>query len=229
MQKIVIAIDGLSGCGKSSTAKAVAKILGYTYIDSGAMYRAATLHFLDHKVNLESEEDVLSNLKKLKISFDLNPETGKQETYLNGKNVENEIRSMRVSDHVSEVSKIKEVREELVFQQQELGKDKGVVMDGRDIGTVVFPNAELKVFMTADLTIRAKRRLKELNEKGQEVTLDEIVRNLAERDEKDTNRKESPLIRANDAVQLDTSHLEFDDQVDKIVEFAHDRISLYSN
>lgn len=229
MQKIVIAIDGFSGCGKSSTAKAIAKILGYTYIDSGAMYRAATLHFLENKVNLENKEDVLSNLKKLKISFDINPETRKQETFLNGKNVENEIRSMRVSDHVSEVSKIKEVREELVFQQQVLGKDKGVVMDGRDIGTVVFPDAELKVFMTADLTIRAKRRLKELKEKGQEVTLDEIARNLAERDQKDTTRKESPLIMAKDAVELDTSHLEFDDQVGKIVEFAHERISLYSN
>ena len=229
MQKIVIAIDGFSGCGKSSTAKALAKILGYTYIDSGAMYRATTLHFLDHKVKLDNKADVLENLKTLKISFDFNPETGKQETFLNGQNVENEIRSMRVSDHVSEVSKIKEVREELVFQQQGLGKNKGVVMDGRDIGTVVFPEAELKVFMTADLTIRGKRRLKELQEKGQKVTLDEIVRNLAERDEMDSTRKESPLLMASDAEELDTSHLEFDDQVNKIVEFAKKRIGLYSN
>ncbi|MFD2202349.1 (d)CMP kinase [Shivajiella indica] len=228
MQKIVIAIDGFSGCGKSSTAKALAKILGYTYIDSGAMYRAATLHFLNHKVNLENKEDVASSLETLKISFEFNPETGKQETFLNGQNVENEIRSLRVSDHVSEVSKIKEVREELVSQQQDLGKNKGVVMDGRDIGTVVFPDAELKVFMTADLTIRAKRRLKELQEKGQQVTLDEIVRNLAERDEMDSTRKESPLLMAKDAVELDTSHLEFDDQVNQIVSFAKDRIVLYS-
>jgi CMP/dCMP kinase len=228
MQKIVIAIDGFSGCGKSSTAKALAKILGYTYIDSGAMYRAATLHFLNHKVNLGNIKDVLKHLNEIKISFEYNPETGRQETFLNGKNVEDEIRSMRVSDHVSEVSKIKEVREELVSQQQELGKNKGVVMDGRDIGTVVFPEAELKVFMTADLTIRAKRRLKELHEKGQEVTLDEIVRNLAERDEVDSTRKESPLLMANDAVELDTSQLDFDDQVNKIVEFAENRIGLYS-
>jgi len=228
MQKIVIAVDGYSGCGKSSTAKALAKILGYTYIDSGAMYRAATLHFLDHKVKLDNKAEVNENLKTLKISFDFNPETGKQETFLNGQNVENEIRSMRVSDHVSEVSKIKEVREGLVFQQQELGKNKGVVMDGRDIGTVVFPEAELKVFMTADLTIRGKRRLKELQEKGQKVTLDEIVRNLAERDEMDSTRKESPLLMAKDALELDTSHLDFDDQVNKIVEFSKERIGLYS-
>jgi CMP/dCMP kinase len=228
MQKIVIAIDGFSGCGKSSTAKALAKIFGYTYIDSGAMYRAAALHFLDNKVNLDNKADVLENLKTLKISFDFNSETGKQETFLNGRNVENEIRSMRVSDHVSEVSKIKEVREELVFKQQELGKNKGVVMDGRDIGTVVFPEAELKVFMTADLTIRGKRRLKELQEKGQKVTLDEIVRNLAERDEMDSTRKESPLLMASDAVELDTSHLDFDDQVNRIVEYAKERIGLYS-
>jgi cytidylate kinase len=228
MQKIVIAIDGFSGCGKSSTAKALAKILGYTYIDSGAMYRAATLHFLNHKVNLQNIKEVLEHLRVLKISFENNPETGRQETSLNGKNVENEIRAMKVSDHVSEVSKIREVREELVFQQQELGKNKGVVMDGRDIGTVVFPDAELKVFMTADLTIRAKRRLKELQEKGQEVTLDEIVRNLAERDEMDSTRKESPLLMAKDAVELDTSHLDFDDQVNKIVEFAKNRIDLHS-
>jgi CMP/dCMP kinase len=228
MQKIVIAIDGFSGCGKSSTAKALAKIFGYTYIDSGAMYRAAALHFLDNKVNLDNKVEVLENLKTLKISFDFNSETGKQETFLNGRNVENEIRSMRVSDHVSEVSKIKEVREELVFKQQELGKNKGVVMDGRDIGTVVFPEAELKVFMTADLTIRGKRRLKELQEKGQKVTLDEIVRNLAERDEMDSTRKESPLLMASDAVELDTSHLDFDDQVNRIVEYAKERIGLYS-
>jgi CMP/dCMP kinase len=228
MQKIVIAIDGFSGCGKSSTAKALAKILGYTYIDSGAMYRAATLHFLNHKVNLGNIKDVLKHLNEIKISFEYNPETGRQETFLNGMNVEDEIRSMRVSDHVSEVSKIKEVREELVFQQQKLRENKGVVMDGRDIGTVVFPEAELKVFMTADLTIRAKRRLKELQEKGQEVTLDEIVRNLAERDEVDSTRKESPLLMANDAVELDTSQLDFDDQVNKIVEFAENRIGLYS-
>lgn len=228
MQKIVIAIDGYSGCGKSSTAKAVAKILGYTYIDSGAMYRAATLFFLQHQVDLSDGEAIDKALKHIEISFHTDPETGLQETYLNGKNVEQEIRSMEVSDFVSEVSKIKEVRKELVSQQQQLGKAKGVVMDGRDIGTVVFPDAELKVFMTADLEIRARRRQKELIDKGQEVTLEEIIRNLAERDKIDSTRAESPLFRAEDAVDVDTSYLEFDDQVKKIVELANEKIGLYS-
>ena len=228
MQKLVIAIDGYSGCGKSSTAKVVAKILGYTYIDSGAMYRAATLYFLQQQVDLSDREAIDKALKHIKISFLTDPENGFQETYLNGKNVEQEIRSMKVSDFVSEVSKIKEVRKELVSQQQQLGKDKGVVMDGRDIGTVVFPDAELKVFMTADLEIRARRRQKELIEKGQEVTLEVIIRNLAERDEIDSTRAESPLVRAEDAVDLDTSYLDFDDQVKKIVELANEKIGLCS-
>lgn len=228
MQKLVIAIDGYSGCGKSSTAKVVAKILGYTYIDSGAMYRAATLYFLQQQVDLSDREAIDKALKHIKISFLTDPENGFQETYLNGKNVEQEIRSMKVSDFVSEVSKIKEVRKELVSQQQQLGKAKGVVMDGRDIGTVVFPDAELKVFMTADLEIRARRRQKELIEKGQEVTLEVIIRNLAERDEIDSTRAESPLVRAEDAVDLDTSYLDFDDQVKKIVELANEKIGLCS-
>lgn len=224
MQKIVIAIDGYSGCGKSSTAKAVAQILGYTYIDSGAMYRAATLHFLNNHVVLSNPKDVGKNLDSLEISFHLNPENGKQETYLNGLNVEDEIRSMRVSDYVSEVSKIKEVRSGLVAQQQKMGKKKGVVMDGRDIGTVVFPSAELKVFMSADLNIRAKRRQKELLERGEMVGLEKIVQNLAERDHVDTTRKESPLKKADDALELDTSLLEFGDQVDQIVSYAKEKI-----
>ncbi|WP_130273948.1 (d)CMP kinase [Cecembia calidifontis] len=228
MQKIVIAIDGYSGCGKSSTAKAVAKILGYTYIDSGAMYRAATLYFLKHQIDLSDKAAVNKALKHIQISFQTDKASGQQETYLNGENVEQQIRSMEVSDFVSEVSKIKEVRKELVSQQQQLGKAKGVVMDGRDIGTVVFPDAELKVFMTADLEIRAKRRQKELIEKGQEVTLEEIIRNLAERDKIDSTRAESPLVRAEDAVDVDTSYLDFDDQVKKIVELANERIGLYS-
>lgn len=224
MQKIIIAIDGYSGCGKSSTAKAVAQILGYTYIDSGAMYRAATLHFLNNHVVLSNPKDVGKNLDSLEISFHLNPENGKQETYLNGLNVEDEIRSMRVSDYVSEVSKIKEVRSGLVAQQQKMGKKKGVVMDGRDIGTVVFPSAELKVFMSADLNIRAKRRQKELLERGEMVGLEKIVQNLAERDHVDTTRKESPLKKADDALELDTSLLEFGDQVDQIVSYAKEKI-----
>lgn len=226
MQKIVIAIDGYSGCGKSSTAKAVAKILGYTYIDSGAMYRAATLYFLKQQIDLLERGAINNVLKQIEISFHTDPKTGLQETYLNGQNVEQEIRSMEVSDFVSEVSKIKELRKELVSQQQQLGKAKGVVMDGRDIGTVVFPDAELKIFMTADLEVRAKRRQKELIEKGQEVTLEEIIRNLAERDKIDSTRAESPLFRAEDAVDVDTSYLNFDEQVKKIIDLANKKIGL---
>ena len=226
MQKIVIAIDGYSGCGKSSTAKSVAQILGYTYIDSGAMYRAATLHFLNNHVVLSNPKDVSQYLESLEITFHSNPETGKQETFLNGLNVEDEIRSMRVSDYVSEASKMKEVRTELVAQQQKMGKKKGVVMDGRDIGTVVFPTAELKVFMSADLNIRAERRQKELLERGELVALEKIVQNLAERDQIDTTRRESPLRKAEDAVELDTSLLEFEDQVNQIVSFAKEKIGI---
>lgn len=224
MQKIVVAIDGYSGCGKSSTAKAVAKKLGYTYIDSGAMYRAATMYFLDNHVMLTNPKEIDKYLASLEVGFHPNPDTGIQETYLNGLNVEGEIRSMRVSEAVSEVSKIKEVRQELVAQQQRLGKKKAVVMDGRDIGTVVFPDAQLKIFMTADLAIRAERRQKELLEKGEMVELGRIIENLAERDRIDTTRKESPLRKADDAIELDTSMLEFDEQVDKIVEWAVEKI-----
>lgn len=228
MRKIVIAIDGYSGCGKSSTAKAVAKILGYTYIDSGAMYRAATLQFLKNGTDITDIKEILSSLSQIEISFRANPDNGRQETYLNGENVEDAIRSMEVSDYVSEVSKIKEVRTALVAQQQKLGDAKGVVMDGRDIGTVVFPDAELKVFMTADLQIRAARRQQELQEKGVEVKLEEIIRNLEERDEIDSTRKESPLLKADDAIEVDTSYLKFDDQVKKVVDLAKEKIDLYS-
>ncbi|UJP65381.1 (d)CMP kinase [Mongoliitalea daihaiensis] len=222
MNKIVIAIDGYSGCGKSSTAKAVAKKLGYTYIDSGAMYRSATLHFLDHSVDIHNPQEVNAHLDQLNIRFKINPDTGYQETYLNDRNVEQDIRNMRVSNYVSEVSTIKAVREALVAQQQELGKEKGVVMDGRDIGTVVFPKAELKVFMTANLEVRALRRQKELEEKGQIVVLEDIIKNLADRDQTDSNRKESPLMKAEDAVEIDTSNLKFEEQVDKIVQVAQE-------
>ncbi len=224
MGKIVIAIDGFSGCGKSSTAKAVAKTLGYTYIDSGAMYRAATLHFLTNKLSPTNQSDVEKGLATMLISFQLNPETGAQDTYLNGKNVEDEIRSMHVSQHVSELATIAAVRKELVAQQQRLGKGKGVVMDGRDIGSVVFPKAELKVFMTANLETRAKRRQLELLEKGQEVNLEEIQSNLAGRDQVDSSRAESPLVKMPDAVEVDTSNLTFDGQVAQIVQIAQAKI-----
>lgn len=220
MGKIVIAIDGYSGCGKSSTAKAVAKELGYTYIDSGAMYRAATLHFLNNFLSPTNPHDVEKALKTLEISFHINPETGKQETFLNGLYVEDEIRSMRVSERVSEIATLKSVREELVAQQQKLGKKKGVVMDGRDIGSVVFPRAELKVFMSADLDTRSVRRQQELLEKGELIDLDEIRNNLSERDRIDSSRKESPLLKMPEAIEIDTSELTFENQVAQIVFLA---------
>lgn len=220
----MIAIDGYSGCGKSSTAKSVAKILNYTYIDSGAMYRAATLHFLNNHVTLTNPKDVERNLENLQISFHVNPESGQQETFLNGINVEDEIRSMKVSEYVSEVSKIKEVRTALVAQQQHLGRKKGVVMDGRDISTVVFPQAELKIFMNADLKIRAERRQKELLEKGTIIELDKIIQNLSERDKMDSSREESPLIKAEDAKEIDTSRMDFNEQVNQIVKLAKEKI-----
>lgn len=225
MGKIVIAIDGYSGCGKSSTAKAVAKELGYTYIDSGAMYRAATLHFLNNHTVLSNPKEVSKALESLKISFHFDPKEQNQETYLNGLNVEEKIRTMSVSEYVSEVSKIKEVRLALVAQQQKLGKSKGVVMDGRDIGTVVFPEAELKVFMKADLSIRAARRQKEILQKSELIELEKIKHNLEERDRMDSSRAESPLLKAQDAIEIDTSLLEFDHQVDQIVSLAKEKLS----
>lgn len=224
MGKIVIAIDGFSGCGKSSTAKAVAKDLGFTYIDSGAMYRAATLHFLNQFLSPTNPKEVIKGLKSLEISFQINPDTQKQETYLNGLNVEDEIRTMRVSERVSELATIKEIRKEMVAQQQRLGKKKGVVMDGRDIGSVVFPDAELKIFMIADLETRAVRRQLELFEKGEVVNLEEIKKNLADRDRVDSSRAESPLIKMPDAIEIDTSTVTFSEQVARIVELAREII-----
>lgn len=226
MRRIVIAIDGYSGCGKSSTAKAVARELGYTYLDSGAMYRAATLHFLSNFLSPTDPEDVTKALLTLSISFRINSETGKQETYLCGLNVEEEIRGMRVSDRVSEVATLKSVREELVAQQQKLGKEKAVVMDGRDIGSVVFPDAELKIFMCADLDTRSKRRQQELLEIGDFVDLEVIKTNLAERDRIDSSRKESPLFKMPEAIEIDTSHLDFQDQVNQIVHLARQLIDI---
>lgn len=224
MGKIVIAIDGYSGCGKSSTAKAVAKALGYTYIDSGAMYRAATLHFLNNYLLASNPHDVEKGLKTMEISFHLNPETQIQETYLNGLNVEDEIRTMRVSEKVSEIATVKEIRKELVAQQKRLGKKKGVVMDGRDVGSVVFPDAELKVFMTADLHTRSVRRQAELLEKGELVDLEDIKKNLSYRDQVDSNRAEGPLKKMEDAIELDTSNISFDEQVKLIVDRAKETI-----
>lgn len=219
VRKIVIAIDGYSACGKSTTAKQVAAVLGYRYIDTGAMYRAVTLYFLDHHVALTNPREVSKALEQIHITFKINSRNI-SETFLNGLNVEKAIRSMRVSENVSQVSTLKEVRVALVEQQRRMGREKGVVMDGRDIGTVVFPHAELKLFMTADILVRAFRRQRELLERDQLVDLDEVIDNLLKRDKIDTGRVESPLRQADDAVVIDTTHISIDEQVDEVIRLA---------
>lgn len=223
LRKIVIAIDGYSACGKSTTAKEVAKILGYKYIDSGAMYRAVTHYFLEHYVSLTNPKDIANALDAIKISFHVN-EDKETETFLNGMNVEKEIRKMKVSDNVSQVSALKPVRTAMVQQQRRLGKERGVVMDGRDIGTVVFTDAELKVFMTADMQVRAFRRQQELLEKDKLVDLMEVMENIHMRDKIDTTRAESPLRKADDAIGIDTTHITLDEQVDEVIRLAISRI-----
>ena len=227
MKKIIIAIDGYSACGKSTTAKMVASILNYGYIDTGAMYRAVTLYFLDHYIDITNPKSVAKALSEIEITFHCNPKNGENETFLNGLNVEKVIREMRVSEKVSEVSAIKAVRVSLVAQQQKMGKSKGILMDGRDIGTVVFPDADLKIFMTADFDIRAERRQKELLEKGNLIDLDKVKGNLSKRDQIDTSRKESPLKRAENAVEIDTTHVTFDEQVEQIVNLAQGKMIVF--
>src|SRR5258706_12165564 len=219
MRRIIIAIDGYSACGKSTTAKEVAKILGYRYIDSGAMYRAVTLYFLDQHIALTNPKEVVKALQKIRIAFQ-NQSDGMTETFLNGLNVERKIRKMKISENVSQVSSLSEVRVALVAQQRKLGKEKGIVMDGRDIGTVVFQEAELKLFLTADILVRAFRRQRELLEKEDLVDLDTIIANLQKRDEIDSHRKESPLVQAKDAILIDTTHITIDEQVDEVVRLA---------
>ena len=215
MKKITIAIDGYSSCGKSTMAKDLAREIGYIYIDSGAMYRAVTLYCLENNIFTEEGIDV-ERLKKdmpsIRINFILNPETQRPMTCLNGVIVEDRIRSMEVSTRVSPIAALGFVREALVKQQQEMGKAKGIVMDGRDIGTVVFPNAELKIFVTASAEIRAQRRYDELKAKGQEASFEEILANVKERDHIDMNREVSPLRQAEDAILLDNSDLTIDEQ-----------------
>lgn len=223
MKKINVAIDGYSGCGKSTTAKIVASRLGYVYIDTGAMYRAVTLYFLRNNVNTEDLNTVYSALDMINITFEKNND-GSSDTFLNGANVESEIRGLEVSSNVSAVSALKPVRDKLVAWQRSIGDKKGVVMDGRDIGTVVFPNAELKLFMTADIGIRSKRRQIELERGGKDLPLEQIKDNLLSRDRMDTLREESPLRRAPDALELDTSYLTFDEQVQKVVDLAKEII-----
>jgi cytidylate kinase len=224
VKKIIIAIDGFSSCGKSTMARQLAKKLEYSFIDSGAMYRAVTLYFINNKIDYTSAGNVEEALKNITINFKYNPEKGIAETYLNGKNVESEIRTMEVSKHVSPVAALSSVRRFLVKQQQQMGVEKGIVMDGRDIGTVVFPNAELKIFVTAKKEIRAQRRLKELQDKGIDITYDEVVKNLQERDKIDSTREDSPLAQAEDALVLDNSNISREEQLDTVLKWAKERI-----
>ena len=226
LKKIVIAIDGYSACGKSTTAKRVAAILGYRYIDTGAMYRAVKLYFLEHHIALTNPKEVSRALQKVNVVFKVNSRNI-SETYLNGLNVELDIRKMRISENVSQVSTLKDVRHALVEQQRRMAKEKGVVMDGRDIGTVVFPTAELKLFMTADILVRAFRRQRELLDRGQLVDLDDVIDNLLQRDKIDTGRTESPLRQAEDALVIDTTHITIDEQVDEVVRLAISKTMAY--
>ena len=215
-KKIVIAIDGFSSCGKSTFAKAIAAKLGYIFIDTGAMYRAVTLYALEQGAIVEGvvdQERIEQLLGEVEISFRFNAERGASDIYVNGVYAEDRIRGIEVSNCVSKVSSIGAVREKLVAMQQQMGSERGVVMDGRDIGTVVFPDAELKIFMTADPKVRAERRYKELTAKGDEVTMEEILENVISRDQADMTRAISPLRRAEDALELDNSYMSVEEQM----------------
>ena len=229
MKKIVIAIDGYSSCGKSTMAKNLARQLGYVYVDTGAMYRAVTLYALRHQLfKADGEVDAASlqrDMPDIRIFFQFNKQTGKPDTYLNDELVEQEIRTMQVSERVSKIAALPFVRTALVAQQQRMGKDKGIVMDGRDIGTVVFPHAELKIFVTASAEVRAQRRYDELQQKGMPARYDDILKNVQERDYIDSHREVSPLRKAEDAIELDNSNLTIDEQqqwllqqVDKVLQ-----------
>ncbi len=220
-KKITIAVDGFSSCGKSTFAREIAARLGYIFIDTGAMYRAVTLYALEHgaiRNGILDADKLIAMLGDIHIAFRFNPERGASDIYVNGERVEGKIRTIEVSNCVSAVSSIAEVRRKLVAMQQEMGRSKGIVMDGRDIGTVVFPDAELKIFMTADPAVRAQRRYDELRAKGQEVSLQEIEENIRNRDIADQNRAISPLRKADDAVVLDNSHMTVQDQMEWIAE-----------
>ncbi len=223
MSKITIAIDGFSSTGKSTVAKQIAKELGYVYVDSGAMYRAITFYamqngFIDN--NHFNIDGLVSKLQNVRVSFKFNEALGFAEVYLGNVNIEKEIRTLEVSSFVSKVATVSEVRELLVQQQQKLGQNTGVVMDGRDIGTVVFPNAELKIFMTASAETRAKRRYDELIERGDKVVYEDVLRNVQERDYMDSNRKDSPLIKADDAIEIDNSNLTLQEQFEKVLQLV---------
>ncbi len=230
-QKITIAIDGFSSTGKSTIAKLIAKKYNYIYVDTGAMYRAVTLFAKQHNLvgeNFLKKDSLISNLSNISLHFKFNENLGFAEIFLNSKNVEQEIRNLEISQLVSKVAAISEVRKKLVAEQQLMGKNGGIVMDGRDIGTVVFPNADLKLFMTASADKRAKRRYKELVERGDQVRFDEILFNVQERDRLDSTRKDSPLVKADDAIEFDNSDMSIDEQFKKICVLVDEKLKKYN-
>jgi cytidylate kinase len=227
MKKITIAIDGFSSTGKSTLAKQLAKELGYVYVDTGAMYRAVAYFAMQHNFVSETHLDkvgLVAQLSTINLRFQFNPALGFAEMYLNNENIETQIRTIEVSRMVSKVAEISEVRAKLVEQQQEMGKDKGIVMDGRDICTVVFPDAELKLFMTASSKTRAQRRFDELVEKGQRVTFEEVLQNVEERDYIDTHREDSPLVKADDAIEIDNSSLSKKEQFELVLKLVKEKL-----
>lgn len=223
-KKIIIAIDGYSSCGKSTLAKQLAKEFNYRYIDSGAMYRAITLFFLRNHIDWTDKKEVQEALQNIDLEFHTNPSTGESEIYLNGENVEYVIRDLVVAEKVSDVAVIKEVRDFAVKQQQAMGKKKGIVMDGRDIGTTVFPNADLKIFMTADNAVRVERRFKEMYAKNPNITIDEVGHNLEMRDYIDSHREVSPLTKAKDAIIIDNTHLTEREQLLRAMELVRQKM-----
>lgn len=225
MKKIIITIDGWSSCGKSTLAKQLAKALGYVYVDSGAMYRAVTLYFLRNSIDLDKKKEVKAALKDISLEFIHNESSDQSEIYLNGENVEYLIRDLLIAEKVSDVAALKDVREFAVEQQQQMGKNKGIVMDGRDIGTVVFPKAELKIFMTADNVVRVERRFREMFEKNPNITIEEVKNNLEMRDYIDSNREFSPLRQAKDARVLDNTQLTEHQQLQIALEWARSKIT----
>ncbi|MGZ3839907.1 MAG: (d)CMP kinase [Flavisolibacter sp.] len=229
MKKIIITIDGWSSCGKSTLAKQLAKALNYIYVDSGAMYRAITLYFLRHHTDWTDKKEVRKALQEISLEFIYNSKSGRSEIFLNGENVEYVIRDLVVAEKVSDVAALREVREYAVAQQQKMGKNRGIVMDGRDIGTVVFPDAELKIFMTADNAVRVERRFQELYEKNPNITLEEIRNNLEMRDYIDSHREFSPLRQAEDAIVLDNTQLSEKEQFQKALKWAQEHIEQYAS
>lgn len=225
-KKIIITIDGWSSCGKSTLAKQLARELGYVYVDSGAMYRAITLYFLRNNTDLAEKKEVKEALKSINLEFIFNTKSNNSEIYLNGENVEYLVRDLLIAEKVSDVAAIREVREFAVAQQQKMGEKKGIVMDGRDIGTVVFPKAELKIFMTADNAVRVQRRFKELYEKNPNVTIEEVKNNLEMRDYIDSHREVSPLRKAKDALELDNTSLTEKEQYNKALAWVKERMGV---